>query len=278
MLTSNFSNSYNSSVLSITNPPNLYAGRMVADPRQSWKNRSANTIIDLLKAQEISWASWVRSRYDPGLLARIASWYGGSILLFNKNLQNYDNYSGVWNAGAGIKDTLRRENEALIAAIQDGQSAGVMPVFVTYDEAGGIYDHSPPPLACEPDNLLPMRTGPYGGGDLTKYQVNNVCRREDCALDSSDRQYGGSFNRYGFRVPFYVISPWAKKNYVSHRIYDHTSITRFIEARYNLPALTRRDGNCITKRKKSNKRCLGLNNVENTDYYQCKKSGVCRCY
>ena len=51
------------------------------------------------------------------------------------------------------------------------------------------------------------------------------------------------FDRYGFRVPLVVVSPWAKKHYVSHRVYDHTSILRFIEARWELAALTRRDAN-----------------------------------
>jgi phospholipase C len=32
-----------------------------------------------------------------------------------------------------------------------------------------------------------------------------------------------------------------KKHYVSHFIYDHTSILRFVQARFNLPALTARD-------------------------------------
>ncbi len=40
-----------------------------------------------------------------------------------------------------------------------------------------------------------------------------------------------------------AVSPYSKKKYVGHHVYDHTSITRFIEARFNLPALTARDAN-----------------------------------
>ncbi len=36
---------------------------------------------------------------------------------------------------------------------------------------------------------------------------------------------------------------WARHQYVSHRTYDHTSVIRFIESRFSLPALTRRDAN-----------------------------------
>jgi len=51
------------------------------------------------------------------------------------------------------------------------------------------------------------------------------------------------FDRYGFRVPFVAISPYVKHHYVSHTVFDHTSILKFIENKYNLPALTSRDAN-----------------------------------
>jgi len=45
----------------------------------------------------------------------------------------------------------------------------------------------------------------------------------------------------GPRVPLLIISPYAKPGYVSHTVYDHTSVLRFVEKRYGLPALTTRD-------------------------------------
>jgi phospholipase C len=83
-------------------------------------------------------------------------------------------------------------------------------LFITYDEHGGFYDHVQPPEACEPDG---------------------------------DRPPDYKFDRYGFRVPLYAISPWTKKGYVSHTVADHTSLTRFIENRFNLGAMTKRDAN-----------------------------------
>ena len=53
----------------------------------------------------------------------------------------------------------------------------------------------------------------------------------------------GAFDRYGIRVPAVVISPFSKSHYVSHVVDDHTSILRFIEFRFGLPALTIRDLN-----------------------------------
>ena len=40
-----------------------------------------------------------------------------------------------------------------------------------------------------------------------------------------------------------MVSPYARKDFVSHTVYDHTSILKTIEEKWNLPALTRRDAN-----------------------------------
>ncbi|MBK7580013.1 MAG: hypothetical protein IPI67_07370 [Myxococcales bacterium] len=82
--------------------------------------------------------------------------------------------------------------------------------FLIYDEHGGYYDHVPPPQACEPDLILP---------------------------------YSHSYSRLGVRVPIIVASPYVKAGYVSHFQADLTSVTRFIENRFDLPALTARDAN-----------------------------------
>ncbi len=82
-----------------------------------------------------------------------------------------------------------------------------LAIVWTYDEGGGFADHVPPPNAC-------------------------IARVGDEA-----------FYELGPRVPFVVISPWAKPHYVSHVVQDHTAITRFIETIFDLPALTSRDAN-----------------------------------
>ncbi len=87
-------------------------------------------------------------------------------------------------------------------------------LFLAYDEDGGFYDHVPPPPAPVPDAIAPL------------LKTGNV---------------PAAFDRYGFRVPAVVVSPYAKAHFVSHVVYDHTSILRFIETRFGLPALTQRD-------------------------------------
>ena len=45
----------------------------------------------------------------------------------------------------------------------------------------------------------------------------------------------------GFRVPLLVISPYAKKNYVSHQQFETASVLRFAEDLYGLPQMAAAD-------------------------------------
>ncbi len=90
-------------------------------------------------------------------------------------------------------------------------------MFFTYDEHGGYYDHVPPPPAVPPDTIPPR-------------------------IHVPPDQPGG-FDRYGMRVPAVVISPFARRRYVSRVVHDHTSILKFVETKWNLGALTYRDAN-----------------------------------
>ena len=45
----------------------------------------------------------------------------------------------------------------------------------------------------------------------------------------------------GFRVPLLMISPYTRRNYVSHVQYETASILRFVEDRFGLPQLAASD-------------------------------------
>jgi len=49
------------------------------------------------------------------------------------------------------------------------------------------------------------------------------------------------YDRYGFRVPAVIVSPYARPDYVCSELLDHTSVLRLVEDKWNLPALTARD-------------------------------------
>ena len=80
-------------------------------------------------------------------------------------------------------------------------------LIITFDEWGGFFDHVPPPLGPVP--------------------------AADAAL--------GSDGRLGFRVPALIVSPFAPRHRVAHTSFDHTSVLKLIEWRWNLAPLTVRD-------------------------------------
>jgi phospholipase C len=113
-----------------------------------------------------------------------------------------------------------QNGQAFVARIVDAVMHGPLwarsAVFITYDEHGGYFDHVAPPPACVPDSTQPE-------------------------LTASNQP--GAFDRHGMRVPFIVVSPYAKRHYVSHEVLSHTSILRMVQARFDLPALSNRDAN-----------------------------------
>ncbi|MCA9675184.1 MAG: hypothetical protein KC464_09130, partial [Myxococcales bacterium] len=109
--------------------------------------------------------------------------------------------------------------EEIIRALFASPAWAHTAVFINYDENGGMADHVPPVAACPPDDLA--------------------------AHDGDDNPLDGGFDVTGFRTPFIVVSPYARAHFVSHAVYDHTSVVRFIEARFGLPAMTGRDANAL---------------------------------
>jgi len=82
-----------------------------------------------------------------------------------------------------------------------------MAIIITYDDSDGWYDHVMPPIVNRSNTPLDM-----GCGDVTQ---------------GAPARCG-----YGPRLPLLLLSPYAKRNYVSHALTDQTSITRFIEDRW----------------------------------------------
>jgi phospholipase C len=81
-------------------------------------------------------------------------------------------------------------------------------LVINYDEWGGFFDHVPPTAAPIPP---------------------------------ADQAAGNQDGLRGFRVPNVIVSPWTPRGTVGHGLYDHTSVLRMIEWRWDLPPLSVRD-------------------------------------
>ena len=94
--------------------------------------------------------------------------------------------------------------------LKDSAQWSRMVFVLNFDEHGGFFDHVPPP-ACQDDTVL-AGTGPFP--DL---------------------------KRLGFRVPAIAMGPWAPRKIEQGGPYEHCSILKMIEWRWNLEPLTLRD-------------------------------------
>jgi phospholipase C len=191
------------------------------------------TIFDRLDAHHIDWAVY----YDPdrGSYPSLELVPGTDTPARASRIRTFDRFQADVAAGKLPQftfldpdyETTSEENPQdiqvgeryiaqVVQTLMHAKTWKQTVLFITYDEHGGYYDHVAPPPAIAPDSIPPMRT---------------------------DTDVPGSFDRYGFRVPLLVISPWARAGYVSRITQDHTSIAAFIERKWNLPAMTFRDAN-----------------------------------
>ncbi|GAA1535323.1 phospholipase C, phosphocholine-specific [Actinomadura kijaniata] len=93
--------------------------------------------------------------------------------------------------------------DVLDALASDPEVWSTTALFITYDEYDGLFDHVPPPQP-------PARvTGEFHQGDPIGL---------------------------GFRVPMTVVSPWTVGGFVCSQVFDHSSITRFMETWLGVPA------------------------------------------
>ncbi|MFZ5444073.1 MAG: alkaline phosphatase family protein [Myxococcota bacterium] len=183
--------------------------------------RSATpTIFDLLDAAGFSWAAYGNSKPLSDVLGWDSNHRGcfcledffaradsGTLpnVVFIDGEENFDDD----HPPADVQRGEAWLHEVYRHVVNSPQWPRIAMIW-TYDECGGFADHvAPPERAC--------------------------VARPGTADDS--------YFELGTRVPFVVISPWARPGAVSLAVEEHTAITRFIETLFGLPALTARDAN-----------------------------------
>lgn len=222
-----------SSVMGPTQPNRLYywAGTSFGAIKNGLPPVNAESLFLRLDEAHVPWKSYVSDVASPAVFVNL-------VQTNDENFRTVDEFFADAAAGtlppvSVVEGTFTggvpkdQEDEHPEANIQYGQAFTAKVVravlaspnwprtalIFLYDEHGGFYDSIPPPKACEPDDLPPK--------------------------DDPTRR----FDHLGFRTPLIVVSPFAKRGYVSHVPVDHTSVTRLVEARFELPAMTKRDAN-----------------------------------
>jgi phospholipase C len=240
-MASNFATSdrWFSPVMSRTQPNRLYllAATSAGHANPPTQPLSNSTIFGLLDAAGLTWKIY---ETDPG-----TAFLGNFQPFQQQHVANIvplsefftDLQNGTLPAVAEIEpgyvsglDEHPNENiqpgaahvASIINALMTSPSWKDSVFILTFDEGGGFYDHVPPQAAVSPDGISPMDLNP---GDICTTATGPNC----------------DFNHTGFRIPIIVVSPFTKKNYVSHTVADSTAILKLIETRFSLPSLSKRD-------------------------------------
>jgi len=175
------------------------------------------TVADSLQNAGISWKFYAASSGQPG--------YIFSTLDAIKHIRN----SPLWS-----------EHVVPYTQFTADAQAGKIPA-VSWLMSDLAESEHPLSSACEGENW-------------TVAQLNAVMQGPDwntTAIFVTWDDFGGFYDHVpppqldtfglGPRVPLLIISPFAKKGYISHTVYEFSSVLRFIEERFGLQPLTGRD-------------------------------------
>ena len=242
---------------------------------------AGGTIFDLLDRNGVSWTNYYSNvatsrifRGAPGVhLASLADFMADAGAGKLPGVAFVDPAFTFSTAGTDERPPSDvRAGEAYVAnlvrAVRNGPNWKDSAIFITYDQAGGFYDHVAPaeapqngsnspdgvdPGLCEdlsdpPFSLTPGDGANCLGPPLTDHSFEEAASLCPMLVEPNEAYppFCASFNQLGFRVPLIVVAPFSKPHYVSHTVADHTSLLAIIEQRFLThgslrPHLTARD-------------------------------------
>jgi phospholipase C len=189
------------------------------------------TIGDLLSAKGVSWA-----------------WYGGAwqsvldhgnstpIPAFQFHHQPF-NYFANYAPGTAARAEHLRDGGLGGAEFIKAIDAGELPQVAFYKPQGNLNEHS---------GYADIASGDQHIADLI-YHLENSPQWDHMLVVVTYDENGGIWDHVappkgdrwgpGSRIPAIIVSPFAKRGYVDHTLYDTNSILRFIIHRFDLPNL-----------------------------------------
>ncbi len=215
------------------NKPAPGADPATADPNRptTLPPQRAQTIGDLLSAKGVSWA-WYAGAWQAALDGK----GGPPVPNFQFHHQPF-NYFAAYAPGTAARSEHLRDGgmngTAFIAAIDHG----ALPQVTFYKPQGNLNEHAGYADVLDGDRhiadvIAHLEKSPQWPHMLVVVTYDeNGGWWDHVAPPKADRWGPGT------RIPAFIISPFAKKNYVDHTQYDTGSILRFITERFDLPEL-----------------------------------------
>lgn len=192
------------------------------------------SLVDSQEKAHISWKYYQETAKPPKRPYRPA-WYPNPKALW------------IWNPLPAFKKV--RENTARMARLVDLKEyfqdlkQGTLPTISWIVPQFNDSEHPPATIA-------PVAQGMWHVTRVINARMRSPYWKDSVIFLTWD-EYGGFYDHvpppivdalgYGLGVPMIVISPYAKPGYISHDIYDFTSVLKLIVDRFELPALTSRD-------------------------------------
>jgi phospholipase C len=178
------------------------------EPFQFYASTANPAHLPPTSLNEIGYTDQANHQYDLSYFTDALDGTGGATLPAVSYLKppKYE------NAHPGNSDPLL-EQQFLVNTINQIEESRYWPstaIIITYDDSDGWYDHAIPPVINGSDDATV--------GDTT------VCSSVPIAVGSAEDRCG-----FGDRLPFLVISPYTRDNYVSSKLIDTASVVRFIE-------------------------------------------------
>ena len=132
-------------------------------------------------------------------------------------------------------------------ALQQSPEWKETAVFISWDDTDGWYDHVSGPITSQSAFSTGTNNGSVNANDslipvlplstsTTPAKPSAIPTSGVCGAPNQAGPNGISIPRcgYGIRLPFLVISPWTKKNFVDHSTTDQTSSLGFVEYNWGL--------------------------------------------
>jgi phospholipase C len=138
---------------------------------------------------------------------------------------------GYQDGHAGYSDPYDEQQfvTSEINALEHTPDWSSTAVIVTYDDSDGFYDHVYSGVHS-PSNTSAVANPP---GPQDFLNGTGICGpKNGKPLADQNGRCG-----YGPRLPFLLISPFAKHHYVGHNLTDFSSILKFVEDNWGLPGI-----------------------------------------
>ncbi len=176
------------------------------------------TLADTLAAAGVSWKYYAPAEGQP-----------------DYHFSTYDAINHIRNGPAWAENVV-----PYAQFVTDAQS-GNLPA-VSWLVAGTENEH-PPRSTCLGENwtvnsINALLSGPDGASSAVFLVWDDFGGFYDHVKPPTLDEYG-----LGIRVPFLIISPYAKPGFITHERYEFSSVLKFTEELFGLPALSTRDAN-----------------------------------